>query len=115
MGEVLAEVFFLLLPHLEEGCDGWLWSCTREEVGLELPCELIERVNGGGCSESYGLTHWVRASDAWLRRSRGPDPTQGRNGADCRRSRSSEAVHSMAALLLSRTRRLLEAVGLAVG
>ncbi|RZS15679.1 hypothetical protein BHM03_00047543 [Ensete ventricosum] len=48
MGEVLAEVFLLLLPHPKEGCKGWLWSCAREKVGLELPCELIERVNGGG-------------------------------------------------------------------
>ncbi|RRT59715.1 hypothetical protein B296_00045596 [Ensete ventricosum] len=47
-GEVLAEVFLLFLPHPEEGYDGWLWSCAREKVGIKLPCELIERVNGGG-------------------------------------------------------------------
>ncbi|RRT82781.1 hypothetical protein B296_00000093 [Ensete ventricosum] len=47
MGKVLAEVFLLLLPHPMEGYGGWLWSGAREKVALELPCELIERVNGG--------------------------------------------------------------------
>ncbi|RWV91589.1 hypothetical protein GW17_00046120, partial [Ensete ventricosum] len=47
-GEVLAEVFLLLLLHPEEGCGGWLWLDAGEKVTLELPCELIERVKGGG-------------------------------------------------------------------
>ncbi|RWW71872.1 hypothetical protein BHE74_00020351 [Ensete ventricosum] len=29
--EVLAEVFLLLLPHPEEGCDSWLWSGVGEK------------------------------------------------------------------------------------
>ncbi|RZR96794.1 hypothetical protein BHM03_00025853 [Ensete ventricosum] len=43
--EVLSKVFLLLLSHPEEGCDNWLPSGAREEIALELPCELIKGVN----------------------------------------------------------------------
>ncbi|RWW31631.1 hypothetical protein GW17_00003752 [Ensete ventricosum] len=62
--------------------------------------------------ESYKLTHWVRASDAWLHHPRGPDPTPERNGVDCRQSGSLKVAHSVAALLLSGVGRLLVDVGL---
>ncbi|RRT37013.1 hypothetical protein B296_00035069 [Ensete ventricosum] len=47
-GEVLSEVFRLLLSYPEEGCDSWLWSGAGEKITLKLHCELIKRVNGGG-------------------------------------------------------------------
>ncbi|RWV81433.1 hypothetical protein GW17_00057148 [Ensete ventricosum] len=79
---------------------------------LRESVEYKESVSG---SESYGLTHWVRALDTWLRCPRGPDPNPGRNGVDCQWSGSLEAANFVAALLLSGTGRLLEVVGSAVG
>ncbi|RWW86683.1 hypothetical protein BHE74_00004527 [Ensete ventricosum] len=88
-----------------------LWF-TMHSCSLRELVEYKESVSG---SESYGLTHWVRALDAWLRCPNGPDPNPGRNGVDCQRSGSSEAADFVAALLLSGTGRLPEVVGSAVG
>ncbi|RRT53556.1 hypothetical protein B296_00015998 [Ensete ventricosum] len=96
-------------------CSSSFCLISRRDATAGFGHALERKLASNSLVKSYRLTHWVRAPDAWLHRSRGPDPTKGRNGANCRRSKSSEVVHSMAALLLSGTGRLPEAVGLAVG